>query len=234
MTVLVVIPTYNEVGNLLDLCSELLSLPLDLEILVIDDSSPDGTGEVAQKLKFQEDRFNVIHRKGKQGLGTAYIEGLTWALKNSKADIIAQMDADFSHNPSALLSLVEVATKGVVAVGSRYSVGGTTDGLGRARRYFSLLANSYIRFVLGLSIKDVTGAFRCWPRTALMRIELASMKASGFAILPEMLFLASCRGLEINEVPIRFNARRSGQSKLTIKIIIESLVNVWAIRWRKG
>lgn len=233
MSVIVVIPTYNEVENLSGLCKALFSLPLDLEILVIDDNSPDGTGDLAQELANGEDRFNIIHREGKLGLGTAYTLGLTWALNNSKASIIAQMDADFSHDPYALPSLVQIAAKGVVAVGSRYTTGGGIQDLGRTRRFLSAVANMYIRTVLGLSVRDSTGSFRCWPRNALSRIDLSCIKASGFAILPEMLFLAFCQGLPITEVPIKFDARRGGQSKLTLQILVEWFFEVWHIRRRQ-
>ena len=164
MSIIVVIPTYNEVDNLPSLCSALLSLPLDLEILVIDDNSPDGTGDVGQELADLEDRFNIIHRAGKRGLGTAYIEGFTWALKNSKAHIIAQMDADFSHDPYDLPLLSQISAKGDVAVGSRYTVSGSIQGLGIWRRFLSKVANMYLKAFLGLPVKDATGAFRCWPR----------------------------------------------------------------------
>ena len=232
ISVIVVIPTYNEVENLSGLCNTLFSLPIDLEILVIDDNSPDGTGELARELSIQEDRFNVIHRSGKLGLGTAYTEGLTWALNNSKADIIAQMDADFSHDPYALPLLIQVSTKGAIAVGSRYTAGGDLEGLGSWRRFLSAAANMYIRALLGLSVRDATGAFRCWPRRTLTGIDLSCIRSSGFAILPEMLVLASRQGFPITEVPIKFDARRGGQSKLTVKILVEWFFDVWNIRLR--
>ena len=211
----------------------MFSLPIDLEILIVDDNSPDGTGNVAQELAIREDRFKVIHRKGKLGLGTAYTEGLTWALNNSKADIIAQMDADFSHDPYALPLLVQVSAKGAVAVGSRYTTGGDLQGLGSWRRFLSAVANMYIRTFLGLSVRDCTGAFRCWPRSTLLRIDLSCIRSFGFAILPEMLFLTARQGLPITEVPIKFDARRGGQSKLTVQILVEWFVEVWQVRWRK-
>ena len=233
MSVIVVIPTYNEVENLPGLCNALFSLPIDLEILVVDDNSPDGTGDLARELAIREDRFNIIHRRGKLGLGTAYTEGLTWALNNSKADIISQMDADFSHDPYALPLLIQVSAKGPVAVGSRYTAGGDIQGLGSGRRFLSAVANRYIRTFLGLSVRDATGAFRCWPRSSLSSIDLSCIRSSGFAILPEMLALASRQGLQITEVPIKFDARRGGQSKLTVKVLVEWFFDIWKIRFGK-
>ena len=227
------IPTYNEADNLVPLCKALLSLALELEILIVDDASPDGTGELAQELADTEYKIRVIHRAEKLGLGTAYTHGLNWALENTNATLIAQMDADFSHDPTALPSLVEVATRNTIAVGSRYVMGGGIKNWGLGRRFLSKAANLYVRTILSLPIADVTGAFRCWPRYILSKIDLSSIQASGFAVLPEMLFRAKHQGFSITEVPIIFEERRVGQSKLTLGIAVESFCNVWYLRWRK-
>jgi dolichol-phosphate mannosyltransferase len=233
MSVIVVIPTYNEADNIVPLCKALLSLALELEILIVDDASPDGTGELAQELADTEYKIRVIHRAEKLGLGTAYTHGLNWALENTNATLIAQMDADFSHDPTALPSLVEVATRNTIAVGSRYVMGGGIKNWGLGRRFLSKAANLYVRTILSLPIADVTGAFRCWPRYILSKIDLSSIQASGFAVLPEMLFRAKHQGFSITEVPIIFEERRVGQSKLTLGIAVESFCNVWYLRWRK-
>jgi dolichol-phosphate mannosyltransferase len=233
MSVIVVIPTYNEADNLVPLCKALLSLALELEILIVDDASPDGTGELAQELADTEYKIRVIHRAEKLGLGTAYTHGLNWALENTNATLIAQMDADFSHDPTALPSLVEVATRNTIAVGSRYVMGGGIKNWGLGRRFLSKAANLYVKTILSLPIADVTGAFRCWPRCILSKIDLSSIQASGFAVLPEMLFRAKHQGFSITEVPIIFEERRVGQSKLTLGIAVESFCNVWYLRWRK-
>ena len=154
---------------------------MDLEIFIVDDNSPDDTGELAAKLANHEQNIHVIHRSEKLGLGTAYTDCLNWALQHTNANIIAQMDADFSHNPNALPPFVKVAARNTVAVGSRYTMGGGIQNWGPCRRFLSKAANLYVRTVLSLPVTDVTGAFRCWPLNILSQINLSQICASGFA-----------------------------------------------------
>jgi len=161
MDVIAVIPTYNEADNLVGLCKALLSLTLELEILIVDDNSPDGTGELAAKLANKEHKIHVIHRSEKLGLGTAYTHGLNWALQHTNANIIAQMDADFSHDPNTLPSLVKVAARNTVAVGSRYTMGGGIQNWGPGRRFLSKTANLYVRI-------DLSTCNRCNWRIPLL------------------------------------------------------------------
>ncbi len=230
MEVLVVIPTYNEADNLRPLSEALFGLGLDLGVLIVDDNSPDGTGDIADELARENPLFMVLHRPGKQGLGTAYCEGFTWALNHSDAPLLAQMDADFSHHPDRLPELVAAARAGAVAVGSRYVPGGGVKNWGLGRRMLSRGASLYVGAVLGLPIHDLTGAYKCWPRTVLARLDLASLKAGGFAALSEMTYRAHLLGCRFTEVPIIFEDRRVGQSKLTPTIALEAFYNVWRLR----
>ncbi|MCF8118554.1 MAG: polyprenol monophosphomannose synthase [Desulfarculaceae bacterium] len=231
METLVVIPTYNEAENLPPLHEALFGLGLDLGVLIVDDNSPDGTGEIADDLARENPRVMVLHRPGKQGLGTAYREGFTWALEHTEAPLLAQMDADFSHHPSRLPALVEAARSGAVAGGSRYVPGGGVKNWGLGRRLLSRGASIYVGTVLGLPVHDLTGAYKCWPREVLARLDLASLKAGGFAALSEMTYRAHLLGCRFQEVPIIFEDRRVGQSKLTGSIAMEAFLNVWRLRF---
>jgi dolichol-phosphate mannosyltransferase len=233
MEILVVIPTYNEADNIRPLGEALFGLGLDLGILIVDDNSPDGTGRIADELAAANPRFMVLHRPGKLGLGTAYREGFTWALNNTDAPLLAQMDADFSHHPERLPALVEAARTGAVAVGSRYVPGGGVKNWGLGRRMLSRGASLYVGTVLGLPVNDLTGAFKCWPRRVLERLDLATLKAGGFAALSEMTYRAHLLGYGFVEVPIIFEDRRVGQSKLTPAIALEAFLNVWRLRFSK-
>lgn len=233
MEVLVVIPTYNEASNLRPLSEALFGLDLDLGILIVDDNSPDGTGQIADQLARENPRFQVLHRPGKQGLGTAYREGFAWALANHDAPLLAQMDADFSHPPERLPALVQASREGAVSLGSRYVPGGGVQNWGLGRRILSRGASIYVGTVLGLPVNDLTGAYKCWPRRALERLELATLKAGGFAALSEMTYRAHLLGYRFEEVPIVFEDRRVGQSKLTGSIALEAFLNVWRLRFSK-
>ncbi|MBU1276652.1 MAG: polyprenol monophosphomannose synthase [Proteobacteria bacterium] len=233
MEVLVVIPTYNEADNLRPLSEALFGLGLDLGILIVDDNSPDGTGKIADELAGENPRFKVIHRPGKQGLGTAYREGFTWALANYDVPLLAQMDADFSHPPERLPNLVQAARGGAVGIGSRYVSGGGVKNWGLGRRFLSKGANVYVSTMLGLPVGDLTGAYKCWPRRALERLDLATLGAGGFAALSEMAYRAHLLGYRHEEFPIIFEDRRVGQSKLTGSIALEAFLNVWRLRFSK-
>jgi len=233
MEVLVVIPTYNESNNIRPLSEALLGLELDLGVLIVDDNSPDGTGRIADALAKQDPRVHVLHRPGKQGLGTAYREGLGYALANFDAPLLAQMDADFSHPPEAMPAMVEMARRGSVAIGSRYVRGGGVKNWGLGRRILSKGANIYVSTVLGLPVGDLTTAYKCWPRRVLERLDLPTVGAQGFAALPEMAYRTHLLGYRHEEHPIIFEDRRVGQSKLTGSIAVEAFLNVWRVRFNK-
>jgi len=235
MSVTIVIPTYNEANNLPNITAELLALNIEkLHILIVDDDSPDGTGQVADELARQyPTQFTVIHRKGKLGLGTAYITGFNWALEHG-ADFIVQMDADFSHSPSYIPTMLEKIRDYDVVVGSRYVTGGELDThWSWWRRFLSWWANTiWTRPVLGVSTQDATAGFKCWRRTALERIGLWRINSNGYVFQVEMAYVSEKLGLRILEIPIYFEDRRIGQSKMTVPVKIEAALRVFEIRWR--
>lgn len=231
MEVLVVVPTYNEAENLPRLAETLLSLDLDLGILVVDDNSPDGTGGLADELAAADPRVMVMHRQGKLGLGTAYVQGFQCGLANTEAKLFVQMDADFSHNPSKVPELVETARQGAVAVGSRYVPGGGVKNWGLGRRILSRGGSLYARLILGLPINDVTGGFKCWPRAVLEDLGLDAIKSNGYAFQCEMSYRAHKKGHGLREVPITFVDRRVGQSKMSPGIALEAIWLVWKLRF---
>jgi len=233
--IMVVIPTYNEADNLPTMVGELLALDLPgLEILVVDDNSPDGTGKIAEELvKRHPGWIHVIHRSGKLGLGTAYITGFSYALEHG-ADLIIQMDADFSHSPGYIPKLVESAQEFDVVVGSRYVSGGSLDERWSWWRYFlSWWANSvYTRLILGVKVKDATAGFKCWRRATLEGIGLERVRSNGYVFQVEMAYLTEKLGYRFLEVPIYFEDRRIGRSKMTVPVKIEAALRTWQIRWR--
>lgn len=232
---MVVIPTYNEADNLPVIVAELLALGLEgLEILVVDDNSPDGTGEIADQLV---SRFpgviHVLHRKGKLGLGTAYIAGFHYALEQG-ADYVVQMDADFSHSPGYIPQFLKLIKEYDVVVGSRYVSGGELDEQwGFGRYLLSWFANSiYTRLILGLKVKDSTAGFKCWRRKVLESIGLDDIHAGGYIFQVEMAYVTEKKGFRVKEIPIRFEDRRIGQSKMDMPVKMEAALRVWEIRWR--
>jgi dolichol-phosphate mannosyltransferase len=230
----VVIPTYNEAENLPKLVSALFALPLeDLQVLVVDDNSPDGTGELAEMLAFEHPgKVSVLHRRAKAGLGTAYIAGFQYSLK-AGAQAIAQMDADFSHPPEKLVELVAALQDFDLALGSRYVPGGSVDeGWPVWRKGLSAWANFYARTILGLPTRDVTGGFRLWRRETLVRMPLHLVQSNGYAFMIEMVYIAHQLGFSIGEVPIYFADRRWGQSKMSFRIQREAALRVWQMRFR--
>jgi dolichol-phosphate mannosyltransferase len=233
--IMVVIPTYNEADNLPTMVGELLALDLsDLEILIVDDDSPDGTGAIANDLaRRHQGRIHVIHRAGKSGLGTAYIAGFTYALEHG-ADLIVQMDADFSHSPSYIPVLVEAARDSDVVVGSRYVAGGSLDERWSWWRYaLSWFANSvYTRIILGVKVKDATAGFKCWRRSTLEGIGLERVRSNGYVFQVEMAYLTEKLAYRFVELPIHFEDRRIGHSKMTVPVKIEAALRTFQIRWR--
>jgi dolichol-phosphate mannosyltransferase len=229
----VVIPTYNEADNLPILTSELWALPIpDLRIIIVDDGSPDGTGEVAEQIATAKPgRLKVIHRKGKLGLGTAYITGFRAALEDG-AEAIGQMDADFSHSPSYIPTLLEKLDHFDAAFGSRYVEGGRLDenwGIGRV--LLSWFGNFYARTILRLDILDVTGGFRIWRRETLAGMPLERVRSNGYVFQVEMAYVAVKLGFKACEVPIYFEDRRIGQSKMSFRIQVEAAFRVWQVLW---
>lgn len=234
MQVSIVIPTYNEASNLPLLVGELLAQPLgDLHIFVVDDASPDGTGQIADQLAARTPgRLTVIHRSGARGLGLAYLDGFRRALERG-ADAIVQMDADFSHAPTAVPGLVERSGEYDVVVGSRYVPQGQVDEQwGWGRYALSWWANFYARSILGLKTRDATAGFKCWRASALRAIDLSSVRSNGYIFQVEMTYISERLGLRILELPIYFEDRRVGQSKMSLPVKLEAAWRVWQVRWR--
>ncbi len=236
MNIKVVVPTYNEAENLPKLASALFYLPLSgLSLLVVDDSSPDGTGQVADNLvRKYPGRVSVLHRLGKRGFATAYLDGFARVLEEG-AEVIVQMDADFSHNPERIIDLVEALQEGDMAVGSRYIAGGELDeNWPLWRKALSGFGNAYARLILGIPIKDVTGGFRAWRRETLLGMPLGQVKSNGYGFQVEMAYLAHRCGYSIKEIPIYFADRRWGESKMSLAIQLEAAWRVWIIRFSYG
>jgi dolichol-phosphate mannosyltransferase len=228
--IVVVVPTYNERDNLPLLVDGVLAHE-GYRLLIVDDASPDGTGEVAETLaRARPGRVEVLHRTGRRALGLSYIDGLQRALAGG-ADLIVQMDADLSHDPAYLPALAAATSEYDMVIGSRYLNGVSVVNWPLHRIFLSAFANRYVRAVTGVSPADCTSGFRCWRREALLRIPLTSMVSNGYAFVVEMLYEASRRGCRVGEVPIIFIERRQGQSKLSGRILAESLVVPWRLRF---
>jgi dolichol-phosphate mannosyltransferase len=221
----IIIPTYNESENLEHLVSLILGLPLEADVIVVDDNSPDGTGQIADRLAARDGRVRVIHRPGKLGLGTAYIVGFRRALSLG-AECILTMDADFSHHPRYIPSLVARTDGSQVVVGSRYVRGGGTRYCSLKRRLLSRGANGFARLLLGLGARDSTAGFRCYRRGALEAIDLDAILSDGYSFLIEMLYQCQRRGYHIAEVPIVFEDRRHGASKISRQEILKAIHTV--------
>jgi len=231
----VVLPTYNEAQNLPRMIDALLHLEvIGLEVLVIDDGSPDGTGNLAEDLaRKHTGRVHVMHRQGKQGLGSAYRAGFDWALRNG-ADYVVQMDCDFSHPVEKVPEMVRLAGQNEVVIGSRYVPGGSVDKRWSfKRKALSSLGNKYARIITGLKVKDVTGGFKCWSRRALEGLPLDRIGAGGFTFQVEMNCVSRLKGYRMVEVPIVFTERERGESKMSMGIILEGLWRVWQMRFKK-
>jgi dolichol-phosphate mannosyltransferase len=231
LSFVVVIPTYNEAENLPTMVSALFSLPLDdLHILVVDDHSPDGTGALAESLKAETGRVDVIHREGKLGLGSAYIAGFKKAIAEG-AQLIGQMDCDFSHPPEKLIELKQAILAGAdLALGSRYIPGGSLDEKWPFwRKALSGFGNFYARTILAIPIRDVTGGFRVWKREMLSAMPLDDIRSNGYVFQVEMLYVASILDCQVTEIPIYFADRRFGQSKMSFRIQVEAALRVWRL-----
>ena len=236
MNIAVVLPTYNEADNLRPMAEALWALPFPhLRIIVVDDASPDGTGRLADELAAaQPQRLTVIHRLGKNGLGTAYLQGFTHALACG-AEVVVQMDADFSHSPAYLPKFIEQLKTYDVVVGSRYVPDGQLDEhWEKGRVWLSAWANQYARFILNLQARDSTAGFKAWRRDTLLGIGLDRVRSNGYIFQVEMAYLTQRLGYRVLEHPIYFEDRRIGHSKLTIPIKLEAAWRVWDVRWRHG
>lgn len=232
MRITVVVPTYNEAENLPKLVSALFSLPLDLSLLIVDDNSPDGTGELAEKLSRENPgRIEVLHRPGKMGLRSAYLNGFQ-KIMDGGAQAIVQMDADFSHDPNALVDMAKLLETNDVVLGSRYTVGGSVDKKWPVwRKWLSAFGNFYARSILGLPLRDVTTGFRMWQSNALKQVPFERIQSSGYIFLVEMIYLAHCLEFKIGESPIYFADRRWGKSKMSFKIQMEAAIRIWQVLW---
>jgi dolichol-phosphate mannosyltransferase len=225
-----VLPTYNEAANLEAIVeAALANLPEDRRILIVDDASPDGTGELADRLASAHDDVQVLHRPGKEGLGPAYIAGFGAALDGG-AQLVVQMDADFSHDPADLPRLLGAAEDRDVVIGSRYVDGGGVADWGTVRRVISRSGSAYARAALGVGIQDLTGGFKVFRRDVLEAIDLPSLASEGYAFQVETTYRALRRGFRVVEVPITFRDRRVGQSKMSKRIILEAAWRVPSMR----
>jgi dolichol-phosphate mannosyltransferase len=232
LRIAVVTPTYNEAENLPKLVSALFSFPLDLSVMVVDDNSPDGTGLIADRLAEQyPGKLEVLHRPGKMGLRSAYLNGFQKILEGDTQAIV-QMDADFSHDPSALAGMAKLLEANDVVLGSRYVQGGSVDERWSAgRKRLSAFGNFYARTILGLPLRDVTTGFRMWRRETLQSMPLERIQSNGYVFLVEMAYLAHCLEFRIGEFPIYFADRRLGKSKMSLKIQMEAAFRIWQVWW---
>jgi len=229
----VLLPTYNERENLEPIVAAIHSAQPQLDILVIDDASPDGTGEIADALAAGDPRVQVLHRAGKQGLGRAYLDAFAHVLKGGAYTHLIQMDADFSHDPGHLGAILSAAAQGAdVVIGSRYVPGGRTVGWSWHRRALSIAGGTYARTVLGVSVRDLTAGFVCYRREVLEALDLEGIEASGYGFQIEMKFRCARQGFAIREVPIAFPDRQRGSSKMSFRIMAEALGLVVRLRWR--
>lgn len=237
MKIIVVLPTYNEAENLPNMVEALLALPVpDLSILVMDDNSPDGTGQIADRLAAQTpDRVAVVHRPEKQGLGKAYIHGFHEAMARG-ADAILQMDCDFSHSPAYIPGIIETMENCDcdIVLGSRYIKGGSLDeDWGIGRKLLSWWANSvYVRMILGTKACDATGGFRLWQADVLRGLDLNRIRSNGYVFQVETIYVAEKLGYRAAEVPIHFKDRHAGQSKMSFRVQAEAALRVWQVWWR--
>lgn len=232
MKITIVIPTYNEAENLPKLVSALFSLPLDLHLLVVDDNSPDGTGKIAEELsEAHPGRVEVLHRPGKMGLRSAYLNGFQ-KIFNGDSQVIVQMDADFSHDPAALTEMAKLLETNDVVLGSRYVSGGSVDTKWPLwRKWLSAFGNFYARSILGLPLHDVTTGYRMWRTETLKQIPFERIQSSGYIFLVEMIYLTHCLEFKIGESPIYFADRKFGKSKMSFKIQLEAAMRIWQVLW---
>ncbi len=227
---LVCLPTYDERDNLAPMIEAILAAVPSLEILVIDDNSPDGTGRLADEIAARDPRVHVLHRAGKEGLGKAYLAGFAWALQRGYG-LVLEMDCDFSHDPRYLPAMLAAAADHDLVLGSRYVPGGGTVNWGLGRKLISRGGSLYARTILGLTARDLTGGFKCFRREVLEGIDLPTVQCTGYAFQIELTYRASRRGFRVKEIPIVFVDRRVGRSKMSRRIVLEAVRKVWSIRF---
>lgn len=230
---LVIIPTYNERENLGPLADRLFRLPVSVDVLVVDDNSPDGTGQLAEEIAARNRSFHVIHRPGKEGLGRAYCAGFSWALARGY-EFIFEMDGDFSHNPDDIPRFLDAAKDADLVLGSRYVNGIRVINWPLHRLVLSLAAARYVRFVTGMPVTDPTGGFKCFRRRALEVIDLPSVRSNGYSFQIELTHIIWRKGLKIVEVPIVFTDRFQGSSKMSGHIVREAFFMVWRLWAQNG
>ncbi|MGB5304320.1 MAG: polyprenol monophosphomannose synthase [Gemmatimonadota bacterium] len=229
---LVVMPTYNEAGNLASIVPVVLDQDPRIDVLVVDDASPDGTGEVADLMASDNPRVHVVHREGKQGLGSAYLRGFTWGLENGY-EFLLEMDSDHSHDPKYLPALLEAAEGDLdLVIGSRYVSGVNVINWPMSSLLLSWFANKYARVVTGLPLSDATAGFKCFRREVLEAIDFSKVGSTGYTFQIEMDFRAWKKGFRVGEVPIVFVDRTEGESKMSGAIVREAVWRVWALRFR--
>lgn len=230
MKKLVIIPTYNEIDNMKALLPVLMELSHAFDVLVVDDSSPDGTADFVREFSARQSRVNLLKRSEKSGLGKAYIAGFKWGLEKSY-DALVEMDADFSHRPVDLLKVLETLNSHPVVIGSRYVPGGQTVNWGIMRKIISRGGSLYSRLILGYPVRDWTGGFNGWHAAVLKAIDLDSIRSNGYSFQIELKYKAQKKSYPVTEIPIVFEDRRVGQSKMSMKIVIEAFYKVWQIRF---
>jgi dolichol-phosphate mannosyltransferase len=228
---LVVLPTYNEIENLGTIVPAVLVVDARIDVLIIDDGSPDGTGDLADELAGGEARVSVLHREGKQGLGTAYLTGFGWGLERGYAYML-EMDSDWSHDPEYLSALLDAVQEADLAIGSRYVKGVNVINWPMSRLLLSYYANKYAHWVTGLPLTDATSGFKCFRREVLEAIDLEKVGSTGYSFQIEMDFRAWKKGFTLVEVPIVFTDRRSGETKMSGAIVREAVWRVWALRFK--
>ncbi len=231
MEALVIIPTYDEEENIRNLITAVLGKGGGIEVLVVDDNSPDGTGDIVDSMAGADSRVHVIHREEKMGLGSAYITGFKWALANTDTKYVFEMDADFSHDPEAIPEFLEAIRDNDLIIGSRYLEGITVVNWPLSRLILSCGANIYTRIVTGLPLKDSTGGFKCFRREVLEKLPLDRIRSDGYSFQIEVNFLCWKKGFRMKEIPIVFVDRRVGISKMSRKIVWEAAFMVWRLRF---
>jgi dolichol-phosphate mannosyltransferase len=230
MKTLIVIPTYNEKENIQAIVPAILRQNLGVEILVVDDNSPDGTGALVQEMQKTTPQLHLLSRPGKQGLGKAYLAGFQWGIDNG-FEAITEMDADFSHRPEDLGPLLQKLESNDFAVGSRYVSGGRTVNWGLLRKLISRGGGIYSRMILGFPLNDWTGGFNAWKKEVLLGIDLSTVQSNGYSFQIELKYKALKNGFRVAESPIVFEDRRVGQSKMSFKIVVEAFYRVWIMRF---
>jgi dolichol-phosphate mannosyltransferase len=229
MKAIVVIPTYNESKNIIRIIDKIFSVHNEIDILVVDDNSPDGTGKLVKNKMEESNRIHIIERQGKMGLGTAYLAGFKYALDHGY-DYIMEMDADFSHNPEEIPNFLKYIEEYDVVLGSRYIKGVNVVNWPLKRLLLSYFANLYTRIITGMDVKDATGGFKCFRATALSKINFDEVKSNGYSFQIEMTYRLWKKGAKVKEIPIIFVDRLEGESKMSKKIVYEAIFMVWKLK----